>query len=1046
MLASGSPLKSVTPRHAIGEELQALWFDARRGKPTVAVIQGRAGIGKSHLVGSMVERVRNQQHDVAVGRVHAHGQTGFGPFVNLVTTLAELGRSSFRRHDLVEFEPQGIAHTITEAAHDTPLLVVVEDIHWADLASLSVLHHLVDEVCFSEKRLPLLLLMTERTPGSDGSESIARTVSSSPRGRALRVPRLTSPEVNSMVVEYAGVRPSVRLLGLIDSMTQGTPLDVMTLLHHLEDEGHLLVREERLETRIGPQDLGEDALPSRVIRNQIEELSPDAREQLAVLAILGDAAPVQRLAHVSRYDREAVDATIESAETARLVTRSGESVAFRHATIARAVYLATSKELREDLHARLVDRELTTDTVERAAHAVRAGAAVDDQRSFDLLIAGAEAAVEQTAWSAAVEFLESALLTQAARDLSAAERAQHELTIARCSYRQLDHPEAERYVKRVMTKMDRPEQRGLFAEAAELGVRYRVSREAERAGDPALRGELDAVLANSDATPKRELALVKALQAEIQAVTGEAQNAVVNAEQARVLAFETGDPWAIGRALFASGAAALGAVDLDGASSYFIEAAAAAVTSEDSLVELWSAIRLGLVGMARGDVIGALRDSERAIDRALAIENWAEGSFAAAINTAALAANGRPDGASRREAEARGLYDRANYMATPSFVLEPMSRVRALEGNYRAAHAILDEWTERGRSPTRTLTALVDSISGQPVVDDGVSPEWSPGLDMVGLTESAIVADLLLRLDRPASVYEEILGYIDLVLAVGIRLAPTSGISFLRLRASVLAQLSRFDEAETAFVVAIDEHHKNGAEVEASLCMVGLLELRELQGGAAVADFGAARAKAVAEGLGAVVVQIDRLRQSPSQALRRSSVQPESTSSYRVIMFTDVVGSTSIGIEHGDRAYLSLIRQHDAIVRDALQSHGGFLFDTAGDGMLAWFLEPEQALLAALSVLDGTALAPAVTDNLRLQVRIGIADGTPIELDGDLFGTTLNLASRVVDQALPGQVLCTDSVRAGAAHVDSFEFAAVGTRALKGFADPVLLTRAVHKS
>lgn len=176
----------------------------------------------------------------------------------------------------------------------------------------------------------------------------------------------------------------------------------------------------------------------------------------------------------------------------------------------------------------------------------------------------------------------------------------------------------------------------------------------------------------------------------------------------------------------------------------------------------------------------------------------------------------------------------------------------------------------------------------------------------------------------------------------------------------------------------------------------------------------------------------------------------QSTADYRVVMFTDLVNSTSIGVHHGDRTYMRAVKAHEHIVRGVLDRHVGFVFDTAGDGVLAWFRSPETAIRASLRIIDEVAAGVPGLAEVDLAVRIGLADGRPIEHEGALFGTTINLAARVVDRAPSGALLCTQSIQQKAIQqkaiqqetgAGSFRFQPLGGHVLKGFPDPVDLAR-----
>src|SRR5437660_8594657 len=90
---------------------------------------------------------------------------------------------------------------------------------------------------------------------------------------------------------------------------------------------------------------------------------------------------------------------------------------------------------------------------------------------------------------------------------------------------------------------------------------------------------------------------------------------------------------------------------------------------------------------------------------------------------------------------------------------------------------------------------------------------------------------------------------------------------------------------------------------------------------------------------------------------------------------------------------------HDAVLRTAIEAHGGWLFKHTGGGVCAAFASPRSAVDAAV----------AAQHLLELPVRMGLATGEAEVRDGDYFGTALNRAARVMAAGHGGQILLTDS-------------------------------------
>lgn len=122
-------------------------------------------------------------------------------------------------------------------------------------------------------------------------------------------------------------------------------------------------------------------------------------------------------------------------------------------------------------------------------------------------------------------------------------------------------------------------------------------------------------------------------------------------------------------------------------------------------------------------------------------------------------------------------------------------------------------------------------------------------------------------------------------------------------------------------------------------------------------------------------------------------------------LFTDLEGSTGKWEQHPDAMRVALAR-HDAILRDAVESNGGHVVKSTGDGVHAVFAEPGDAVVAAADAMGAFTTEPwGETGPLR--IRIGIHTGEADERDGDYFGLALNRASRLMSAAHPGQLVCS---------------------------------------
>ena len=142
------------------------------------------------------------------------------------------------------------------------------------------------------------------------------------------------------------------------------------------------------------------------------------------------------------------------------------------------------------------------------------------------------------------------------------------------------------------------------------------------------------------------------------------------------------------------------------------------------------------------------------------------------------------------------------------------------------------------------------------------------------------------------------------------------------------------------------------------------------------------------------------------------------------LLFTDIVNSTVQASSLGDRAWRALLAKHDDTVRQILEETRGHEVNTTGDGFLARFEGPAQALDAAKRIRERIG-------RLGLEVRQGLHIGE-VELVGrDLAGLAVHEAARIVAEAEPGEILVSAIART-LAEGAGFAFESRGTRILKG--------------
>src|SRR5271170_932539 len=163
--------------------------------------------------------------------------------------------------------------------------------------------------------------------------------------------------------------------------------------------------------------------------------------------------------------------------------------------------------------------------------------------------------------------------------------------------------------------------------------------------------------------------------------------------------------------------------------------------------------------------------------------------------------------------------------------------------------------------------------------------------------------------------------------------------------------------------------------------------------------------------------------------------EPYVESAFRAILFTDMVDSTRLTQQLGDREAMQLLRQHDSIVRSVLAQFGGSEVKHTGDGIMAAFASASQAVGAAMQVQR--ALGEQGEDEQSpFHVRIGVAAGEPVTERDDLFGAAVQLAARLCACAQPDCIVVSSGVH-DLCRGKGMRFSDAGHVAVKGFDEPI---------
>lgn len=332
------------------ERIDALIASVLGGTGSVLLLEGEAGIGKSHLALAAGARATGEGVVVAKGGADELEQDRPGRILASVADALGLRFESLREpSDGNGGHAADPAYTVVEAFVDavedvaaaTAVLLVVEDLQWADELSLRSLAALVRRI----EPLPIGLVATMRPTPRPPSLHHVLEVCDRVGCETLRLDGLDTAAVAGLVASLTGAAPGPTLRHRLDA-TAGNPLYVTELLRALDDHGAL-----RVES--GVADTDAENLPEGLVQTlsrRIGALTPETADLLRLASLLGSSFTLDDLATIA--GRSMVDAAglLRGAVDAGLVVGQGSELRFRHDLIREAVYLDVPGPIRTDLH------------------------------------------------------------------------------------------------------------------------------------------------------------------------------------------------------------------------------------------------------------------------------------------------------------------------------------------------------------------------------------------------------------------------------------------------------------------------------------------------------------------------------------------------------------------------------------------------------------------------------------------------------------------------------------------------------------------------
>src|SRR5246127_482790 len=326
------------------EVIGALVTAVAQGRGGVLVIEGPPGIGKSRLLTEVMALADKGGVRTLFGEAFEYQQKV--PFFSLfmatlradppvgdADALRRLGGSEDLRYWVVH----DLADAIHGAAAQTPLAIVLEDIHWADNGTLLALQSLAT----APPDVPVLWVLTARTGA--GGPAVQETLSALQRADAVfvRVGTMSPSAVADMVSDAVRANADESLLNLA-AKAHGNPFLVRELVGGLDEEG-------RLKVNGGGAGATGDGLPLRLcagMQQRLDHLSSGAGEVVRVAAVLPDRFSAGLLAAMLDRQPASVLAAIDEGGRGGLLVEDEEQLSFRHAWLREAPRQSLPQSLR----------------------------------------------------------------------------------------------------------------------------------------------------------------------------------------------------------------------------------------------------------------------------------------------------------------------------------------------------------------------------------------------------------------------------------------------------------------------------------------------------------------------------------------------------------------------------------------------------------------------------------------------------------------------------------------------------------------------------
>ncbi|HTF32108.1 MAG TPA: AAA family ATPase [Myxococcota bacterium] len=436
-------------RHEEMARLRARLEQTRAGRGALAMLVGEPGIGKTRTLEEFTAHAREHGARVLWGRCYeGEGAPPFGPFAEAVTEYAKALPPEELEKDLGPYGPplsvlapvlrsrlpdlpapvplppdeerwrllDALTQFLLTASHRAPIVLVLDDLHWADAGTVAMLRHVVRFV----SRGHLLLVGAYRDVELDRQHPLADALGALRREteyERIALHGLDESEVSELLQTMAAQEAPEALVHALSAETDGNPFFLREVLLHLVEERKLYRAEGRWRSDYSVEELGIPEGVREVIGRRLSRLSKEANRLLSAASGCAGAFRLNVAAGAAGLEENAALDALDEALEAQLVRPAGHADVydFTHALIRHTLYgeLSPSRQVR--LHRRLAEEmeRVYSDPGEHAGEIAtqwhRSSAIPGAERGVPHCVAAADAAEKAAAHEETASFLGMAL-------------------------------------------------------------------------------------------------------------------------------------------------------------------------------------------------------------------------------------------------------------------------------------------------------------------------------------------------------------------------------------------------------------------------------------------------------------------------------------------------------------------------------------------------------------------------------------------------------------------------------------------------------------